>query len=300
MELWVFLSMAGALFQTVRFMLQKHLSQIKLSASGATFARFLYSAPLALGVAAIYLNTVGKGVPNLSISFWAHGALGGTAQILATVFTVMLFGRRNFAVGITLKKTEVMMAALIGMVFLGDMISAFGLIALCIGLAGVLVLSGPIEVEGSFLRRLFTPSAILGLSAGAFFGVSSVSYRAASLTVSSADPFERAIVTLAAVTMMQMIAMSVWLYFRDRPEILRVLSTWKTAVFVGLTSLAGSFCWFAAFTLQNAAYVKAVGQIELIFGIAAATLFFKEKITKREIAGMALVATSIMVLVLWS
>lgn len=300
MELWVFLSIAAALFQAVRFMLQKHLSQIKLSASGATFARFLYSSPIALLAAALYLRSNGTSLPNFELGFWGYGALGGFAQIGGTVSTVMLFGRRNFAVGLTFKKTEVMMAAVIGLIFLGDLISPLGFVALCFGLAGVLVLSGPVEVEGGWWSKLLSPSALLGLSAGALFGVSGVAYRAASLTIPSADPFERAILTLAAVTTMQMISMTVWLYLRDREEITRVISTWRTAVFVGIFSLAGSFCWFAAFTLQNAAYVKAVGQIELIFGFAASSLFFREKITRREVFGILLIAASVLVLVLYS
>lgn len=300
MELWVILSVSAAFFQAVRFMLQKHLSQIKLSASGATFARFVYSAPLALLAGFLYLRSSGHELPSLQQSFWLFGILGGFAQIAATVCTVMLFGRRNFAVGLTFKKTEVLMAAIIGLLFLGDLITATGFLALCIGLAGVLVLSGPVEVEGSIWRRLLSPSAVLGLSAGALFGISGVSYRAASLLVPSADPYERAIVTLAAVTTMQMIGMGIWLYLRDRDEIKRVLSTWRTAGFVGITSIAGSFCWFTAFTLQNAAYVKAVGQVELIFAMAASTLFFREKVTRREVIGILLIALSVLVLVVSS
>ena len=47
MELWIVVTIAAAFFQTVRFMLQKLLSASALSSAGATFARFLYSAPLA-------------------------------------------------------------------------------------------------------------------------------------------------------------------------------------------------------------------------------------------------------------
>ena len=65
-----------------------------------------------------------------------------------------------------------------------------------------------------------------------------------------------------------------------------------------LTSLGGSFCWFIAFTLQNAAYVKALGQVELLLSIAATTLFFHEKISPREWAGMAVLVGSILMLVL--
>ena len=63
-------------------------------------------------------------------------------------------------------------------------------------------------------------------------------------------------------------------------------------------SLAGSFCWFFAFTLQAAAFVKAVGQIELALSLLASVMFFGEKITARELIGMALLCGSILLLVL--
>jgi drug/metabolite transporter (DMT)-like permease len=50
--------------------------------------------------------------------------------------------------------------------------------------------------------------------------------------------------------------------------------------------------------LQNAAYVKALGQVELILSLFASILFFRETITRREIAGMALLGASILALVL--
>ena len=225
--------------------------------------------------------------------------MGGAAQITATVCTVMLFGRRNFAVGITFIKVEVLMTALIGLVLLGDVLSGSGVIAILIGVVGVLVLSGPLEATGPVWRRLLSPSAALGLTAGALFGVSAVCYRGASLEVAADAPLLRALVTLAAVTTMQTLGMAVWLMLREPQEIGRVMSAWKTAGWIGLTSMAGSYSWFTAFTLQNAAYVKAVGQIELIFAIFASVLFFREKITVREWLGMALLSGSILALILW-
>ncbi|MGB0966592.1 MAG: EamA family transporter, partial [Halocynthiibacter sp.] len=66
---------------------------------------------------------------------------------------------------------------------------------------------------------------------------------------------------------------------------------------VGLTSMIGSFCWFAAFTLQNAAYVKAVGQIELLFSFLAGFFVFKEKTSPREFIAMGLITASILLLI---
>ena len=296
MDLWIVISIAAAAFQTVRFMLQKHLSQVRLSAAGATFARFVYSAPILCVVLALWLVARG-GVAMPGSGFWAYGAMGGTAQIVATVCTVLLFKRRNFAVGVTFIKVEVLMTALVGIVILGDRVSGPALGAILVGVVGVLILSGS-AVTGVFWRRLISPSAALGLAAGALFGVSAVSYRGATLLVAADDPFLRALVTLAAVTTMQSLAMALWLRGREAGEIGRVLGAWRSAGWIGLSSMAGSFCWFTAFTLQNAAYVKAVGQVELIFALLGSVLFFREKIAAREWLGMTLLSASILGLVL--
>ncbi|MEL7175867.1 MAG: EamA family transporter, partial [Pseudomonadota bacterium] len=67
---------------------------------------------------------------------------------------------------------------------------------------------------------------------------------------------------------------------------------------VGLTSMIGSLGWFTAFTLQNAAYVKALGQVELVFAFLASQFFFGEKTDKREVLGVGLIVLSILVLIL--
>ena len=44
--------------------------------------------------------------------------------------------------------------------------------------------------------------------------------------------------------------------------------------------MAGTMGWFTAFTLQKAAYVYALGQVELILSLAASVLFFRESVTR--------------------
>jgi uncharacterized membrane protein len=46
------------------------------------------------------------------------------------------------------------------------------------------------------------------------------------------------------------------------------------------------------------AYVRALGQIELIFTIAASALFFRERIKRAEYIGVALIAACILILLL--
>ncbi|QAX30381.1 DMT family transporter [Leisingera sp. NJS204] len=295
---WIPVSIAAASFQTVRFMLQKVLSSVTLSPGGATFARFVYSAPFILAGLAVYLAVSGRSLPVLPPAFWMFAAIGGTSQILATVCVVALFKQRNFAVGITFKKTEVIQTAIVGLAVLGDPVSLGGWAAILIGLAAVLVLSRAPDATGAWWRHLTNRAAQLGLGSGVLFAFSAVSYRGASLQLGDLEPVFRAGVTLAAVVSLQTLFMTVWLGVRDRGELARVWAARRVAVWVGLTSMGGSFCWFWAFTLQNAAYVKAVGQVELLLSLLASVLFFKEKVTGRELAGMALLIVSILVLVL--
>lgn len=299
MELWIPITIAAALFQNIRFMLQKVLSTSTLSTTGATFSRFVYSAPLVWLLLLGYAGASGQALPSLNVEFWGYALFGGLAQILATICVVALFKHRNFAVGITLKKTETLQSVLVGFVFLGDLISAGGFAAILLGLGAVLLLADRPQSEGSLIQRVWNRATGLGLASGLLFAFSAVFYRGASLSLMTEDTLLRAALTLACVTTSQAIGMALWMRWREVGQITAVLKTWRKAGLIGLTSMGGSLCWFIAFSLQNAAYVKAVGQVELVFSFLASTLFFKEKVTRREIAGIVVLCVAIVGLILW-
>ncbi|TVS01978.1 MAG: DMT family transporter [Rhodobacteraceae bacterium] len=299
MDAWILLSIAAAAFQTLRFMLQKHLSMVALSAGGATLARFFYAVPFVVMLALGYLIVSGDGLPGHSPVFWVYAVVGGLLQVVATWCVVALFAERNFAVGITFKKTEVLQTALVGFVILGDRISPLGAAAILLGFAGVLLLSDTPGLTGRWWQRLSSRATLLGLASGACFAISAVGYRGATLEITSADPLMRALLTLCAVTLMQTLAFSLWLWWREPGELGRVIAARGTAVWMGLTGMAGSLCWFTAFTLQSAALVFAVGQVEVIFSLLAAVLFFGERITRREGVGIALITLSVIGVVLF-
>ena len=143
LDLWIVASIAAAGFQTLRFVLQKVLSTAVLTPTGATFARFVYSAPIILVLVIVYILAADKTFAPPDLTFWAYAVVGGTAQVSATIGVVTLFKSRNFAVGVTLMKTEVILSVLIGLVLLGDTVSVLGLGAISLGLIGVLLLSTP-------------------------------------------------------------------------------------------------------------------------------------------------------------
>ena len=299
MDAWIPITIAAALAQTLRFMAQKHLKATALTTGGATLARFLFAAPLVAGAVTVYGQARGFAWPPLSAAFWAYAMLGGLAQILATMCVVALFQYRNFAVGITFKKTEVMLTAVMGYLILGDVVSPLGAVAVAVGFIGVLWLSEPPGGAARGVSRFLNRAAGLGLLSGVFFAISAVGYRGAVLELADGDTAFRAGVTLAVVTAAQSLALGGWLSWREPGQVTAVFRDWRVAGLTGLLSMIGSFCWFAAFSLQNAAYVFALGQVELIFSLLAATLWFREKITGKEVAGMAILTGSIVLLV-WS
>jgi drug/metabolite transporter (DMT)-like permease len=297
MEAWIPITIGAAAAQTLRFMAQRHLKTTGLSTSGATLARFVFSAPVvALGIG-IYAALTGQGMPETSARFWAFALVGGLAQILATMCVVAIFSERNFAVGITFKKTEVMLTALVGFVVLGDTVSSAGAAALLIGFVAVILLSEAPGATGRWLSRLWNRAAGLGLASGVFFAISAVGYRGAVTALPTGDVALRAGVTLALVTAFQTLIMLAWMRWREPGQVTKVLSAWRIVALVGALSVLGSYGWFAAFALQSAAYVFALGQVELIFSILASVLVFGERIGRREYAGMALLAVSVVVLV---
>ncbi len=295
MSLILPLTLLAAAVQTVRFMLQRQLAGGGLSTGGATFSRFVFAAPLALSLAAVLVQRAGV-VPGAGPMFWAYVAGGGLGQIIGTFCTVALFKERNFVVGIAFTKTETMMVAGFSAAILGEPVSQFGLLGIAVGVVGVLLLT---RARNAGAPRVFNRATGMGLLAGAAFGLAAIAYRGATLELTAGDFFFRAAVTLAAVTTFQTFAMALWLRLAEPGELGRVAEKWRRTLPVGVTGMLGSLGWFTAFALYNAAYVRALGQVEVVFTILASWLVFREKLAAREVAGILVVVLSLLIIV-WS
>ncbi|MEL6693601.1 MAG: EamA family transporter, partial [Pseudomonadota bacterium] len=121
--------------------------------------------------------------------------------------------------------------------------------------------------------------------------------RGASLSLEFGDAFFRASVTLAFVTLLQSAIIFALLRLREPGQTRLLFKQWRVAGLVGVAGMLGSLAWFTAFTLQNAAHVRALGQIEVVFMLAASILFFKERVTVREVTGVCLVSLGILALI---
>ena len=297
MELWIPITLAAAFSQNIRSALQKHFSG-RLGATGATFLRFAYAFPFALLYLVVLHEGFGWRYPDPNSSFFLYAALGGIMQILATFLLVYLFAFKNFAVGTAYSKTEPIQAAIFGLLFLGEGISLLGGLAIIVGTLGVVSISlaGGSRRPRDLLSALVGRQALIGLASGACFGLSAVSYRGASLSLDGPGFLMQAAMTLACVTVFQTVVMALWMAWRDRQQLLASLAAWRTAFWVGLSGVIGSACWFTAMTLQNVAYVRMLGQVELIFSFAVSLFIFREKLKAAELFGCLLIGGGILLL----
>lgn len=299
MELWIPITIAAAFLQNLRSAAQKHLKTV-MGTTGATFVRFGFGFPFALLFVLILATLGGMRVPAPNAAFFLWAAVGGFSQIGATFLLIHLFSFRNFAVGTAYSRTEPAQAAIFGLIFLGEKVTAGALAAIAISVFGVMLISVAREEKNwkSLFRSIGSRNALIGLTSGTLFGISAVAYRAASLALGGPNYLMQAAVTLAWVICFQTLVMFGWMVWRDRAEIGRIAKAWKPSLFTGFVGASASFGWFAAMTLQQAAVVKALAQIELLFTFAASVFFFREKITRLETIGCLLIAFGIVVLVL--
>lgn len=294
MELWVAFTVFAALAQTLRFALQRALGSNGLSPGGATFARFIFAAPLAgLAAVGLYLHH-DAALPFPEASFFGFVVCGGIAQIIATELTVRLMGLRSFATGIAFTKTELLQVAIASTLILGESIGLGACLAVAVGVIGLIFISFPVRRAATFSAR---PVA-MGLAAGGLFAIAAICYRGTTLSLEPAPFLLRALLALATATFIQSAIMAIWLAVREPGEIRRVLQGWRVTGLVGITGLLGSLGWFAAFSLQNAAYVRALGQVEVIFTLLLSTLYFREKLGLREVTGVLLVSLSVVILMI--
>ena len=198
-------------------------------------------------------------------------------------------------------KTEIVQVALLAYLILGEPLSSPALLAISLTLLGVLLLtlSDQTITLKRFLREANGRSTLVGLSSGAALGASVVFYRGAALSLEYAGPiFVAAAFTLLVALAFQTFVMGVWIFLKESGTFGHIRNYWVGSLSVGVAGILASICWFTAFTLHNAAEVRALGQIELVFTFLFSLLLFKEKTSVREFCGIVLIMLGVLVLVL--
>jgi drug/metabolite transporter (DMT)-like permease len=300
---WVVLTIAGAFLQNLRSLLQRRLTA-DLSVNGAAYVRFLFALPFAW----LFLWGFGQLTqlqtwPTLNPEFWLFVIGGALAQMVATSALVAAVSGSHFALGTALSKTEAVQAVLLGLLMLGEGVSLMAFGGIAVSLFGVFLLSGNIRPK-DLVRS--DRAVWFGLLAGTSLAFCSICYRGASLALlgdlsaATSAPLIQTVaaagLTLAVAVTLQSGVMGIYLGVVEPGQLTRVAARWRPALLVGLIAMLASACWFIAMALHNAAMVRALGQIELLFTLITSIWLLHERVSRREVFGMALLVLGILML----
>src|SRR6266508_1416771 len=290
--LWALFTVIAAAAQTVRNATQRELTA-RLGTVGATHVRFLFGFPFALVFLAVVLTATGADLPRPPLVFWPWVIDGALAQIAATALMLAAMSDRSFVVIYAYIKTEPVHVALFGLVFLGDVVTPAMAGAILLATTGVVIMA---LKPGTSLDLRAT---LLGLAAGAMFGLSAVGYRGAILSLGVPNYVVAATFTLVVGLVGQSAVLSVYLWLRDRAVLTAIVREWRPSLFAGFMGALASQFWFLAFALASAASVRTLSLVEVLFAQAISRFIFKQATTPREIVGIVLIVLGV-ALLLWA
>ena len=290
MDTWILLAVAGAFLQNLRTALQKTLTG-RVDVLGAAYARFFYAWPFA----ALYLLVLAPAV-EINGRFLLFAGIGALGQIAGTVYLLRAFATRSFAVATALSKTETVQTVLLGAIVLSEGVAPLAAAGIGVSLIGLWLLSPP--PEGGWSGFRLDRGMGYGLLAGAGLAVAAVGYRGAALALPGLDVMAQAACTLALALTLQSLLMGLWLQRRAPGVLTSVLRAWPNGLWIGLFGAAASACWFTAMALVSAGYVRAVGQVELLFSFLVSVLWFRERTTARDVVGVLVLCAGIVAVLL--
>lgn len=294
MSSWVAFTILAAFMQAVRTAFQKTLAE-KSSVAAATLARSLFALPFTW----IYfysLWSLSSTVAEFKIdeTFFLLATAAAILQITATFLMVKLFQQRNYAIGISYAKTEAILVAVLGLLLLEETLSLSGWVGIVIGMVGIYLLNPAVKTskDRSITSHNLT-TMMMGLASGLGFALTSLSVRHAGISLGD-SLITNAALTLSIVLTLQTVLLGGYMLIAHFKHLKVLMIQWRLALLVGISSVCGSIGWFTAMTLENAALVKTLGQIEFFFMLLLSTRFFKERLKRHELFAMVLIVISIL------
>lgn len=291
--LWPVFTLAAALAQTARNAMQRELSA-GLGTVGATHVRFLFGFPFALLALGVMLPASGNALPTPGPAFWPWVVAGSLAQIGATALMLALMSARSFVVTIAYTKTEPVQVALFGLLFLGERVTRPAAIAIALATAGVMMMSWKPRAEAAATAR----PALLGIGSGALFALAAIGFRGAILSLQDATFFVASSFTLAVGLVLQAAILSLYLVLREPAVLAAIMRAWRPSLLAGFMGALASEFWFLGFALTTAANVRTLALVEVLFAQAVSLFVFRQGMTLREGAGIALLLAGVGLL-LW-
>lgn len=297
--LWVPVVLFAAFAQTLRNTAQRTLTQ-ELGTLPATLVRFLYGLPFAAAWLALlyWWPAQAPAWPRFTAAYLGWIALGAFFQIAGTAFLLLAMAGRNFAVAVTLTKTEVLQVALFASIFLHELPTPLALLAMAVATLGVLLLSLPPR------GQLWSPSAWLsrpalyGLACGGSFAIASVGFRGGALALGAETPWLSGAWGVLIAQALQTLGLGAWVAFTSEKGLAPLWPAWRLSLLAGSMGAAASLAWFTAYAMQGAGPVRTLGMVEVVFSYLVSRRLLSESFTRPEKIGMVLVLVGLVLVCL--
>lgn len=233
--LWVLFTLIAAVGQTARNAMQRDLTP-RLGAAGATQVRFLFGFPFALVFLAGVALWTHAPLPQLNPGFDFWTVVGAVTQVGGTALMLLTMERRSFVVTIAYLKSEPVIVALFGFLFLGDMVTWPMAGAIGVAMAGVLLIS--LKPGSDILAPGWRP-ALLGLASASLFALSSIAYRGAILAAGG-NFVMAATFSLSSGLLLQTLILWPYLLIQRRDALATILRLWRPSLLAGFAGAAAS------------------------------------------------------------
>lgn len=292
---WILISVIAAFFQNLRSGIQKNLNK-NISLVASTYVRFMFSLPFAALIFFFYFN----GFEQLTILFQQKTFLiyvisGSLAQIFFTFVLLYSFQFSNFIVGTTLSKTEVVQISVLETLLFQDHFNNLTILGIIISTIGVIIFST--KDKQVLINNLISKSTLIGLFCGFLLALSVVCYRGATLHLEIfSNNFDKALSTLFVAVVFQSVIMTIYIFIFEKEQFKKMYEHKEQCILAGLSGFLATISWFYAFALMQAAIVRAVGQVELLFSYIASRYYFKEKINIEEIIGILIFVLGVLII----
>jgi drug/metabolite transporter (DMT)-like permease len=184
--------------------------------------------------------------------------------------------------------------ALFGLAVLGDPLTLGTVAAIVLATLGVLMTSLKPGVDPKAVRS--GRPVLLGIAAGAFFALAATSFRGATLTLEPASFAVRATTTLAWGLGIQTVLLLLWLTLFNRPALIGSLRQWRSSLLAGFLGALASQFWYIGFALTSAANVRTLGLVEVPMAYGVSYAVFRQRPSRRDLAGMMLIVIGVALL----
>jgi drug/metabolite transporter (DMT)-like permease len=104
--------------------------------------------------------------------------------------------------------------------------------------------------------------------------------------------------TLLAAQVLQTLLLGGGLLLHKPQVLSAVLRAWRASLFAGFMGAAASIGWFTAMAIEPVAHVRTLALVELVFTLIISQRVFRERFTRLELAGIAVLACGLVVVTL--